>query len=294
MCFANAFLLCLAWATVLSNAVDPAWWPLGGFEVIRTMTTISGLPLDLFRFPPLQWLMSEDEGWTMADMTRQQDVADFGQWFLLRTLPMFVHCGWVARFLRAGDFDCDDPRYSHEKGHSHGMIQIPICNPLDSSTTLQHLIDTWHDCLGLCRGTSQVGRVVVISLSRYLPDLPSKCLQRIVFSTTISMPGFHMDSDDIHFHRFDIIGFIFHLGQTAHTGHYRAVLRCRDQWMAYEDGKLPDIFTDLPDYMFQNVVMVFLYPSDGIADRMMADRAMDVESERMDASDHGDDATDQQ
>ena len=48
--------------------------------------------------------------------------------------------------------------------------------------------------------------------------------------------------------------------------------------MAYEDGRLPDIISDIPDYMFQNVVMVFLYPSDGIADRMMADRAEEIAS----------------
>ena len=28
ICFANAVVICLAWATLLAGALDPQWWPL--------------------------------------------------------------------------------------------------------------------------------------------------------------------------------------------------------------------------------------------------------------------------
>ena len=115
ICFANAFVVCQAWATLLAGALDPKWWPLGGFELFRSVTAISGLPLNLLYFQPFLWLLTD--GWTIADMDRQQDVAEFAHWFLMRTTPLFVNCAWVARFVRDGLEN--DPSVSHEKGHPY-------------------------------------------------------------------------------------------------------------------------------------------------------------------------------
>ena len=122
ICFANALVICLAWATLTAGTLDPQWWPLGGFELFRSVTAISGIPLNLLTFQPFLWLLTD--GWTIADMDRQQDVAEFAHWFLQRTKPLFVNCAWVARFMRGGLEN--DPSVSHEKGHPHGLIHCPF------------------------------------------------------------------------------------------------------------------------------------------------------------------------
>ena len=143
ICFANALVICLAWATLTAGTLDPQWWPLGGFELFRSVTAISGIPLNLLTFQPFLWLLTD--GWTIADMDRQQDVAEFAHWFLQRTKPLFVNCAWVARFMRGGLES--DPSVSHEKGHPHGLIQLPLFDPLAQTCSLQNLIDSWHDDL---------------------------------------------------------------------------------------------------------------------------------------------------
>ena len=60
----------------------------------------------------------------------------------------------------------------------------------------------------------------------------------------------------------NVAGLIFHLGQTPDSGHYRAVLRYQNQWLAYEDAQPPDRFPSLPKFILDNVVLVFLTPHD--------------------------------
>ena len=137
ICFANAFVVCQAWVTILAGAMDPTWWPLGGFELFRSVTTASVLPLNLLIFQPFLWLLID--GWTITDMDRQQDVAEFAHWFLMRTQPLFVNCEWVARFLRDGLEN--DPSVRHEQGHRFGLISLHI-NPQHDTCSLQNLIDS--------------------------------------------------------------------------------------------------------------------------------------------------------
>ena len=263
ICFANAVVICLAWATLLAGALDPQWWPLGGFELLRSITAISGLPLNLLNFQPFLWLLTD--GWTIDDMARQQDVAEFAHWLLLRTMPQFINCEWVARFLRDGLEN--DPSVCHEKGHPFGLIQLPMDHNPSHTCTLQSLIDTWHDCLGICRAATQVGRVIILSISRFLTDPARKCTQMIVFSNTVTFPCFVGETADIQYVQFAISGFIFHLGDTPHSGHYRAAVRCRNQWLVYEDGRLPDKHVDLPDTILRNIVLFWLHPVNGISVR---------------------------
>lgn len=263
ICFANALVICLAWATLLAGTLDTTWWPVGGFELFRSITAISGLPLNLLSFQPFLWLL--DDGWTIADMDRQQDVADFAHWFLQRTRPLFVNCEWVARFLRDGLEN--DPSVVHEQGRPHGLIQLPIFDPLAPTCSLQNLIDSWHDDLGLCRAATQVGRILVLAISRFLPDTTQKCEQKIVFHNTVRFPCFQPNSADVQHCQFLISGFIFHLGQTPYSGHYRAAFRCQNRWYLYEDGQLPEKCIDIPDKVLQNTVLFMLHPVDGVAAR---------------------------
>ena len=266
ICFLNAFMVCQAWATLLAGALDPLWWPMGGLELFRSITAISGLPMNLLIFQPFLWLLND--GWTIADMERQQDVAEFAHWFLLRTQPLFVNCEWAARFLRDGMEN--DPTVQHERGHKFGIIQLPMETHLETCA-LQSLVELWHDCQGICRAATQVGRVLIISVSRFLPGSSGKSLTKVVFPNTISFPCYIGDTAEFQHCQFRICGFIFHLGETPHSGHYRAAVHCRNQWLLYEDGRLSDKYVELPDFVLQNTVLFWLMPVDGIADRDSAE-----------------------
>ena len=63
ICYINAFMIALAWTTVLADAVQDVLWPKGGFELMRSLTTPTCLPLNLALFRPLRWLLSG--GWTV-------------------------------------------------------------------------------------------------------------------------------------------------------------------------------------------------------------------------------------
>ena len=262
ICFANAFVVCQAWVTILAGALDPMWRPMGGFEFFRSVTTASVLPLNLLIFQPFLWLLTD--GWTITDMDRQQDVAEFAHWFLMRTKPLFVNCEWVARFLRDGLED--EPSVRHEQGHRFGLISLHI-NPQLDTCSLQHLIELWHDYSGLCRAASKERRVILLHLSRFLPNLDHKCNQRVIFSNTVTFPCFIGDSADFHFKQYLVCGFVFHLGASPHSGHYRAAVRCRNQWLLYEDGTIPEKHVDLPDMALRNSVLFWLLPVDGISGR---------------------------
>jgi hypothetical protein len=85
-------------------------------------------------------------------------------------------------------------------------------------------------------------------------------LQRIVIEDTVRFPIF-LDDDTSHFHLFDVIGFVYHLGPTADCGHYRAVLKSQHNWLAYEDNQIPDQHVTLSDEILRNVVLVMLTPT---------------------------------
>lgn len=265
ICFLNAFIVCQAWATLQAGALDPGWWPLGGFELFRSVTAISGLPLNLLIFQPFLWLLND--GWTIADMDRQQDVVEFAHWFLLRTMPVFVNCEWAARFLRDGMEN--EPHVQHESGHRFGIIQLPMTTSIDTCS-LQNLIDLWHDSQGICRAAAQDGRVLIISISRFLPGTVRKNLQKIEFAHNVSFPCFIGDTAEIQHCQYNISGFIYHLGATPHTGHYRGAIYCQHKWYLYEDGRLPDKYDVIPDFVLQNTVLFWLMPL-RIADRDMAE-----------------------
>ena len=138
------------------------------------------------------------------------------------------------------------------------MIQIPIFDPSLLTCTLQHLIDHWNDALGVCRAALQADSVLILQISRLI-DLSQKCMQQIEFGSQIRFPVFQTDGT-VHFFPFAIAGFVFHLGATPTSGHYRAVVRYNEHWMAYEDNTLPERFTTLPALIRANIVMIMLLP----------------------------------
>ena len=83
LCYVNAFIICLAWAAILMGGIELYDWPIGGFELFRTLTAMSGVPINLASFQPFLWLFQTGpcHGWTISDLEIQNDVTEFGHWF---------------------------------------------------------------------------------------------------------------------------------------------------------------------------------------------------------------------
>ena len=266
-CYVNACILCLAWITLIMDALSPSFWPLGGFELFRNVTATCWAPLTMVTFQPFLWLVSQ--GWTVDALDTQHDVADFCHWLLQRLCPSHINCDWMARHLRW--VHPSDVRDGTEKGSQHGLLQIPLFDPLLMHVTLQQLVNHWHDSQGVCRAADKVGYTLVIQISRYM-DLMPKVLQTVEISETIRFPFFSQQDDSVIFHVMNVSGLVFHLGQTPDSGHYRAVLRYQNQWLAYEDAQPPERYPSLPKFVLDNVVLVFLTPSE--CDRHTAEQVL--------------------
>ena len=260
LCYANSLIICLAWAAILMGGIEPRDWPYGGFELFRTLTAMSGVPINLATFQPFLWLFRTGThfGWTIEDLDIQNDVSEFAFWLLSRTQPRFVHCQWASQLLRQGHIE---EQNGTERGSQHGPILIPIYAPKQQHCTLQALIDVWHDGPGVCRSAEKVGHVLILSISRFLPETNIKNTQQIAVSNTVRFPFFTNSEGDVHFYEFQVCGLIYHVGASPITGHYRAVLNCGSRWLDYDDGRLPDTLTELTAHICANIVMVWLKPT---------------------------------
>ena len=184
-------------------------------------------------------------------------------------MPRFINSEWVAQLLRAGFIE---PQNGTEKGHSHGPILLPLFDPDLSICSFQSVIDMWHDGLGVCRAAQQVGHILVLCVSRFFPETGVKNLQKTLIEHTVKLPFFLNDDGDVHFHLFEICGLIFHLGDTPHTGNYKAVLLCNHKWLVYDDGQIAQPIDALSDIILTNVVMFWLIPACGTSARHLLDR----------------------
>ena len=257
LCYANSFVISLAWVAILLGGIDKSSWPFGGFELFRSLTMSSGIPVNLASFQPFLWLITSSMGWTIEDLDVQNDVAEFGHWMLGRTRPRFVSCQWVALLLKQGHIEAQN---GTEKGNQHGPILLPIAILAQQTCSLQTFIDFWHDGLGVCRAAEEVRGAKLIHISRFLPDTGLKQTQCIEFSTTVRFPCY-TTAEHIHFFEFEICAIVYHIGATPISGHYRAALRCGQRWLVYDDGVLPESMDNLHEQIHSNVVLIWLIPT---------------------------------
>ena len=163
---------------------------------------------------------------------------------------------------------------AEQKGTQFTPIQLPFLDYRDDSCLLQTLIESWHDDQGLCKGIEEVGKQLVLVIDRPIdtpgPGEGSKCLQRIdTTDNCIHFPCFSNLSGDVDMIMYEICGIIYHLGSSPHSGHYRAALRYRGQWLLYDDGKVPDSVQTLPDVVLRNATLYWCVIPTTHTDRTM-------------------------
>ena len=263
-CFANAVVLCLCWQTLLSKGFEPSCWR-HGYAMLRTIFSANHLPVDLTKMDPFRWLLLGT--WTVESFRSQQDASEFAIYLLHVMQPQFLHCGWVTRpaLLAPGD-----EAFRQEKGHRFTPVSLSYIDHTAAECQLQALVDFWHDPQGVCRAAEEVGHQLILSLDRFNPDTGKKCDQKIGLHTFgIDFPCFSNRAGDITLDHFDICAITYHLGPTPHSGHYRAVVRYRNMWMNYEDGRPPDQHHTLPEIVLRNCCLFWLVRKSSETDRTM-------------------------
>ena len=267
-CFANAVVISLAWLTLLANGNDPSQW-IHGFELLRNIFLAYHIPMDLPKFGPFVWLLLGD--WSVESFRIQHDACEFATYLLHIMQPQFLHCGWTTK---PGRLAIGDDPLPSEKGTRFTPIQMQYHDHTADSCQLQTLIDCWHDPLGLCRASAEVGYHLILMLSRFDPETNAKCLQKIdIGQNTVRFPCFSNKEGDVTFDTFAVCAIVFHLGSSPLSGHYRSALRYQKQWMLYEDARPPDRVTQLPDFVLRNSVMFWL-----VRPNLQSDRTMETEA----------------
>ena len=257
-CAANAVIACLAWLMLLAEGFIYELWH-SGFELMRNVVACNLIPMDLLRHDPFGWLLTGE--WSIERfLEQQQDATEFCTYFLNFTRPRFLNCHWDVRPSFVDGLN--SVHLAHEKGSQFTPIKMPFIDHLADTCMLQDLIFAWHDDQGLCRAITEVGFQLILSIDRHLDSASMKCQQNIECPMQqILMPRFSNANGDIVFDSFEMCGVVFHLGDTPNTGHYRAGLRHKGQWLLYEDGCIPDRVPILPEVVRRNCVLLWFVRS---------------------------------
>ena len=264
ICFANAAVLCLAWMTLLVDGFHPQMWTTG-FELLRNVYQAAHRPMDLLNHNPFLWLLMGS--WTVDRLHHQQDVCEFLIYPLSMMRPKFLHCEWVTKVALTAT--PTDNLLEWEKGQQCTPILLPYINHHDATCQLQDLVHQWHEPQGFCRAASEVGQTLILMIDRFNPETQLKCHQIICFGDQIAFPCFLDDQGTVSLQPFDICGVIFHLGDSPHTGHYRAALRYQKKWLIYDDHRAPDQASELPSAVLQNCTVFWLIRTNDHSARTM-------------------------
>ena len=263
-CFANVVMISLAWLTLLANGNDPSQW-VHGFELLRNIFLANHMPMDLPKFGPFVWLLLGD--WSVESFRNQHDVCEFATYLLHVMQPQFLHCSWATK---PGRLAIGEDLLPSEKGTRFAPIKLDYADHTADSSSLQSLVDMWHDMHCFCRAAEEVGFQLILQIDRFNPETRAKCQQLIdIADNSICFPFFSNWEGDVIFDSFEICAIIYHLGTSPLAGHYRVALRYQKQWMIYEDGRPPDQTKTLPDTVLRNSVMYWLVRPSAITARTM-------------------------
>ena len=253
-CFANATILGLAWMTLICQGLHPHCWATG-YSLMGIVTAWSLVPLDLTNTPAFLELL-DGVTWGKADLGRQQDAIDFLCYLLPLLMPSFLHCGWITR--PAFHTDVSDLRLADEKGHRFQPLRLVFTDLNLQSSSLQTLVDSWHDSLGLCRAFTEASPCKCITIDRAIPPYNFKCAQALqIGNGNINLPVFTSTGDITH-HSYSICAVVLHIGTDPSSGHYRCAVRNGPQWFVYEDGQLPDQLHMLSNVHETQISMLWL------------------------------------
>ena len=146
---------------------------------------------------------------TVAETQAQHDVCEFAVRVLQRLKPPSLRGQWVSRLA--------DPL---SRDYDRGMLLAPIVMgiPVDANS-IQACINNWREQLAL-HGLEAGSSMRYIQLRRFSHAPSSRTLRKLG-------------------QLFHVVGGIYHLGPTPHSGHYRSFL----SWTTMNPGNHDGLFT---------------------------------------------------
>ena len=255
-CYINSSMLGLTWLAMCLGSQEDDWKDEG--QYMEECTTPTPIPLDVHQSFPImmrQWFRSLEED---PQNPRQHDVAEFLN-FLLQTLqPRFINFEWWPKWSLQGNPDQHGVDSDRERGLCFSVVSLPL-PPSDLTTfTVQQLIMNWHDLDGHCKVFTSISRGLILHLDRnqtMTKDQRPIKLEEMSLQLPMAV-DYH---SPVQWLCYGVRAVTYHIGATVSTGHYRTMVLQRDQeWLDYDDSKVPQRRHTLDDFHLKNATLLWL------------------------------------
>lgn len=280
-CFANSATYSLLWTTLSTSDFDSSTWGVHCntlHDFVSTLTTTPGVLSNEV------WFQQVLQCWGRSDPDNpgqifQQDAAEFvSAWLQIMKSPAF-DMRWERRLEMEGAV--------HKIDESADTLPIflqfaPIHTHLPRCA-LSDLFQVWHLVDGMKAALLAAPACICVHIDRCIQDNVSNRIQRCatVIDTEVDclVPQFLDEGMACGLVEYTIVAMQAHLGGDAH-GHYRAAIRIEptvtsgpspSTWLISDDGKQPAPVWTLPEWMMQNVTVLWLTRTDVLSLHRYAD-----------------------
>ena len=189
------------------------------------------------------------------NLHQQQDACEFLEHLLGVGRPPVLQGRWESRIV--SDADGTETREQH---HTHKSITLNFPDP-NHPTTLQSLIDHWHNGGTYLQACTHPSRVLLLRLSRFQSSEAHGTIKvhtRVDIPTSVNVPCFSdpRHGEDCRSIPYLVVACVLHCGATIHAGHYtvryinhlppRTAPHAPPQWRADDSKPIEHIRTSVP------------------------------------------------
>ena len=258
ICYLNAVIQGVTWTSLGATCLDESLWNDGG-KLLATMSRPSPFPLHLPKHSSFKDLWNS---WCQqVNGAHQHDVREFLDFLLHQLGPKF----WGG--LSSPLWACNDNSAEGAAAKGARWMTVSFDTPQSEGTSLQHLINQWHDETGMKNGLMCQGRALALHLARYNGENSSQktyaCIT-LPHDNLVQVPHLvaeteAVDSDfQVKWIQYSIVGLTWHAGPDTATGHYRTILREHHRWMHHDDNKPPCSLELINEHLLQRITIIWM------------------------------------
>ena len=256
-CYMNSFCIGLTWLGLhfAVTDVDSKTTDFGVF--LKTCVQPTLVPLDVhLDFKDLlgNWLNSTRKG-------SQQDIHEFAEYFIGCLQPVEIDGTWWPKWSLSAGPAVDQPMDDYARGGKENILSLTLPSSAVQQCTLQELINSWHDELGMCNVFTRPTEGKILHVDRQKETV--KDLRTVLIQEVIQLPHSTAYDTDTLWIEYQVQALTYHLGHTVTSGHYRTLLKQHQsegtvKWFDYEDSKLPETVSAPTITHLQNVTLIWL------------------------------------
>ena len=154
-----------------------------------------------------------------AQLHRQHDAGEFLEHILGICQPQVLQGRWESRIVSVEEG-------TESRGHqvTQRAITLDLPNP-DEPTTLQNLINHWHNGDTYLQACTHLPRIIVLRISRFRAGPMGETVKlhtRVAIPMEVNIPAFTHRTlgAECSLHSYAVVACILHCGATANAGHY--------------------------------------------------------------------------